>query len=831
MVGFLACLLFVPFSLAYLFLNLGIVPTNASEIRLEPKHLVLRGTQDVQRLLVGRVEKGKWIGCITEGMVLTSSAPEIAEVDESGYVSAKGDGEAVITAMVGKHKAQARIIVRHTKTSVPQSFEHDVVPILTRLGCNSGACHGAQAGKGGLKLSLRGFDPDADYFVLTRQAQGRRADLQAPEQSLFLLKPLGKIKHGGGVKLEIDSQEYRILYAWLKEGAVRKDKEAISLRRIEAIPSNAVLRPAAQLPLIVRAFYSDGYIADVSRWAKFTSKDENIAKVTDDGQVTITGYGEAAITIWYANQVATVTITSPYEHSVSPIPDSPQQGVHHNFIDAEINRKLTTLHLPPSPPCTDQEFIRRAYLDLIGTLPRPQEVQEFLDDGQPGKRLALVEKLLARPEYVDYWTYRWSDLLLVSSRKLNQAGLWSFHQFIRQSVASNKRWDSFARDLLTAKGSNLTNGAVNYFVLHKDTSQLMETTSVTFLGMSLACARCHNHPLEKWTQDQYWAMANLFGRITLKNGERAGEVLLQPQPHGEVLHLRRGVAMPPTPLDGAPLLLSDRRDRREHFADWLTAPGNPYFARAIINRVWRNFMGRGLVEAEDDLRTTNPPSNSTLLTVLEQDFIDHGYDIQRLIRLIMTSAAYQRSARPLPGNLVDDRYYSRYFPRRLSAEVVLDAYSQLLAVPTPFNQLESNARDSVSSISDYPLGTRALQLPDTRIVSRFMDTFGRPERDAACACERQNEANLAQALHLSNGHTLNEKLRGENSLVDRWVREKIDINAAIRQLYLLALCRLPTPEEARELLTKVNADTGPLRERLEDLCWAVLTSREFLFNR
>ncbi|HQR43862.1 MAG TPA: DUF1549 and DUF1553 domain-containing protein, partial [Gemmatales bacterium] len=409
--------------------------------------------------------------------------------------------------------------------------------------------------------------------------------------------------------------------------------------------------------------------------------------------------------------------------------------------------------LMASPACTDEEFLRRVFLDTIGTLPTPAEVERFARDTGADKRTRLIDQLLQRPEFVDYWTNRWADLFLISSKKLPVSNVWAFHQFLRRAVADNLPWNELARQVLTSRGSNLENGASNYFVMHKDISDLTETTALTFLGTSIACARCHNHPLEKWTQDQYWSMANLFGRVGMKSGSRANEVLVQPLLEGEVLHLRREKPMPPAPLDGPALPLSSSADRREHFVRWLTAAENPFFARAVVNRVWRNFMGRGLVESEDDIRQTNPPTNPALLEALEKDFITHGYDLRRLMRLILNSGTYQRSSRTVPGNESDDRFYSHYLVRRLKAEVILDAYSQVLDVPTPFNEVESGGRDAITATKDYPLGTRAQQLPDSRVVSRFLASFGRPEREQVCACEREADATVGQALHVNNGQT------------------------------------------------------------------------------
>jgi hypothetical protein len=708
------------------------------------------------------------------------------------------------------------------------SFRNHVLPVLTRAGCNSGACHGALAGKGGLKLSLRGYDPEADHFVLTRQAQGRRIDKVHPDRSLLLLKPTATLRHGGGRRLEVDSLDYRILSEWIASGAPAPRSDDPAITRLDVTPAAVKLKPKDTLSVQVRATYSDGSARDVTRWAKFSSSEEQVAAVDADGKVTVAGPGETAVSVWFANHVAANRITVPLPNPIDPqvFARSPR----HNFIDELVLKKLAELNLPPSQQCTDAEFLRRLYLDVAGILPTTAELERFLADTSPDRRAKAIDALVERPEFVDFWAHKWSDLLLVSTRRLPQPAMWSFYQYVRGSVADNKPWDRFAREILTSSGSTLQNGATVYFALHKDTAELTEATSLTFLGMSITCCRCHNHPLEKWTQDQYWSMANLFGRVALKNGERAGDILVQSQPTGDVPHLRRGIAMPPTPLDGKPLAPDSSTDRRAYLADWLTAPENPYFARAIVNRVWRQLMGRGLVEAEDDIRATNPPTNPELLDALAKDFVAHGYDIRHLIRTIARSAAYQRSSRPVPGNGADDRFYSRYLIRRLPAEVILDAYSQTTGVPTPFNQVATGASGGVAPYTGYPLGTRAVQLPDAQVVSRFLDAFGRPERAVTCSCERQQDATVGQALHVNNGKTLNDKLRDKSCVLEAWLKEKVSDEEAVSRLYRAALSREPTAAEKQRLLALMTEAGTNRREALEDLFWGVLTSKEFLFN-
>jgi hypothetical protein len=803
-----------------------------AELQLLPGDLTLTGPHGSQRLLVVTRTSGTIDGDVTDKVQFQSSNTKVAKIDEDGILRAVGDGQALITAMRGSERAEIKVQVKGSQEPFAWSYRNHVTPVFTRLGCNSGACHGALAGKGGLKLSLRGYAPSDDHFVLTRQAIGRRVDLVQPNQSLLLRKPALAVSHGGGLRLEVGSPEYQVVSEWIAAGAPGPKAGDIRIQRLEVFPPAAVLKPKDALQVIVRAWYSDGHSEDVTRWAKFASTEDLVATVDDSGLVKVAGHGEAAVTVLYSNLVGLSLIASPLANQVDPQVFA--KAARKNYIDDLVLKKLQALNIPPSPDCADHELLRRAYLDAAGILPTPDEVQAFHKDSAPDKRTKLVDRLLARTEFVDYWTYKWSDLLLISSRKLAQPAMWAFYQHVRQAVADNKPWDRFASEVLTASGSNLNNGAANYFVLHKDVTELTEATAVTFLGMSVTCCRCHNHPLEKWTQDQYWSLANLFARVGIKNGDRAGEIAVQSLPEGDVLHLRRQIAMSPAPLDGKPLPLTSTLDRRKYFADWLTAKDNPYFAKALVNRIWRNFLGRGLVEAEDDLRQTNPPSNPELLDALAKDFVDHHYDVKYLMKTIMQSATYQRSSKPAPGNAADDRYYSHYLLRRLSAEVVLDAYSQVTGVPTAFTQINLGASGGQAGTTSYPAGTRALQLPDPLVVSQFLDAFGRPDRTQTCSCERTQDATVGQALHLANGKTLNDKLRAKSSRVEEFLKAKLSDDDAIQQVFVLALARDPTPQE-RERFLRLMADAArdpqtSRREALEDLFWAVLTGREFLFN-
>ena len=773
------------------------VPASAADLKLLPGDIVLTGSHARQQLLAVRQVDGKVVADQTKAAKYTTSNDKIAAVDGAGNVRAVGDGEATITATHDGQTATTVVKVEKTKDDFRWNFRNHVIPMFTRIGCNSGACHGALAGKGGMKLSLRGYDPETDYFVLTRQALGRRVDTVEPTKSLLLRKPTFAVTHGGGLKVEVGSLDYQMLVDWIATGAPAPRANTPRIQRLEVFPASAVLKPKDKLHLAVRASYSDGHTEDVTRWARFSSSEDLVATVDPDGRVNVAGYGETAMSVLFSNLVAANRIASPLPNRLDP--QLFAQAPRSNYIDDHILRKLESLNIPISPTATDTEFFRRVYLDAAGILPTPEEVRKFVEDKTADKRAKLIDQLLERSEFVDYWAYKWSDLLLINTRRLPQPAVWSFYSFVRHSVADNKPWDRFAHEIVTAKGNTLQNGAANYFVLHKDVTDLTEATALKFMGMSITCCRCHNHPLEKWTQDQYWSMANLFSRVGLKNGDRGGDVSVFTQPDGDVPHLRRGVPMPPTPLDGKPLPLDSTTDRREYFADWLTSADNPYFARALVNRVWRNFMGRGLVEAEDDLRQTNPPTNAELLDALAKDFVAHGYDVKYLIRTIMISAAYQRSSKPVAGNESDDRFYSHYLIRRLSAEVILDAYSQVTNVPTAFTQIGSREPGGSSKYDGYPLGTRALQLPDSAVLSPFLDAFGRPERGQTCSCERQQDSSVGQALHVNNGKTLNDKIRANDSRVGAFIKAKTGDEEAVRQLFQLALCREPSRGRVDEI--------------------------------
>ncbi|ODT99100.1 MAG: hypothetical protein ABS79_04905 [Planctomycetes bacterium SCN 63-9] len=809
-------------------MNLGLLagssPARADELQILPPTLRLSGPNARQRCLVELHDGKTSIADLTSKAAFKVENPAIARVSLDGIVTPVANGLTNLTARVGDRSVTIPISVENADRPGTWSFRNHVEAILTKQGCNSGACHGAAAGKNGFRLTLRAYGPEVDYDVITRQARGRRIVRTAPAESLLLLKPTGAIEHGGGIKFAPDSFDYRVLADWIAEGSKPPTDHDPQLRSLKIFPEIVKLGVGDAQRIIVQALYSDGRVEDVTHWAKYSSSDDTLARVDDSGQIKVEGTGEGAIAVLFGTLVGRVTVTVPSPEK--PDPKVFASAPRKNPIDEKGLAKLESLGIPPSPDAGDAAFLRRAYLDATGMLPPAREVDAFLKDGDPDKRDKLVDRLLESREYVDYWTYKWSELLLVSSRKLPPPAMWSFYRFIRQSVEENRGWDRFARDVITSKGSTLSQGASNFFVLHRDPIDLAETSSMAFLGLSLTCARCHNHPLEKWTQDQYYGFASLFSRVNLKDGPTPGDVVVTVASDGEILHPRKGVAMAPQPLDGAAADPVSRRDRREVFADWLVNPENPYFAKAIVNRVWSNFFGRGLIHPEDDLRETNPPSDGPLLDWLIADFIAHKYDVKHLIRTIMTSATYARSSTPLKANQSDTKFLSHYPVKRLSAEVLLDTISQVTEVS--------------SSFANYPAGWRSLQLPDSKVDSGFLDSFGRPARENTCSCERSSEPSMTQALHLANGTTVNEKLRSDKSAVAKAIAGKIDDATIVDGLFHAALSRSPSTAERQRMvealatasrgIADAKAAATARRQAIEDLYWAVLTSNEFLFN-
>lgn len=782
-------------------------------IAIFPADAVLHGTQGRQAAVVQVLDGQVVRHQAAEGLKLRSLDPSIVRIEE-GVLVPVANGRATVEAEYDGLRTQAPVVVEAMDEPFEWSFRNHVESVLARAGCSSGACHGALAGKNGFKLTLRGYGPELDHQAITRQARGRRIVPGDPGRSLILTKPTGALPHGGGVRFDVGSYPYQILSEWIADGAQPPRPDDPRLDRLEVLPPAVVVELQARQQLVVRAHFTDGRVEDVTRLAKFTSTNETVARVDEHGVVDVMGHGQAAVTVWYLSQVAAASVTVPFAGAEAA--ESYAQFEVRNVLDQLVLDKLTRLNLAPSPPVDDAEFLRRAFLDTIGVLPTAEEARRFLDDPAPDKRDRLIDALLDRPEFVDYWAYKWSDLLLVNSERLGPAATWAFYNWIRNEVAARTPWDEMVRRIVTAQGSTLENGATNYFVLHEDPLDLAETTSMAFLGMSIGCARCHNHPLEKWTNAQYYGMANLFARVRTKESSGGAKTVFS-SPDGDLIQPLSGNPQPPRPLDADPLPFDSTVDRRVYLAEWLTSPENAYFSRSITNRVWANFFDVGLAENVDDLRLTNPASNEALLSAAARHLIDNRYDLRALMRLILQSSTYQRSSQVLPSNQADTRFYSRYYPRRLRAEVLLDALSQVADAPTEF--------------PGYPIGWRSQQLPDSAVASYFLRTFGRPERVITCECERSDEPSMVQVLHLWNGETVNKKLERSGNRVDQLLASGKSDGEIIDEVFLAALSRFPTAQEKERLLPLLMpTEEAPRRVLLEDLIWGVVSSREFLFN-
>ncbi|MEO1529806.1 MAG: DUF1549 domain-containing protein, partial [Planctomycetota bacterium] len=644
---------------------------SAADFAVLPKAIELSGRESRQRVTAIALRDQTPSAILAEEDVTWELEDPTIAVIEDNLVHPIADGETELIVTVGDQTQRVPVKVSGTGDAPVWSFRNDVQSILAKAGCNMGACHGALAGKGGFRLSLRGYDSDSDFLSITRQARGRRIELGDPGRSLLIAKPTGALPHKGGLRLHTDSRDYRILAEWIAGGAAGPQETDAKLETISVSPEAATLAPGDQSQILVNAHYDDGSVVDVTHWSQFSTTDESVASVDDQGLATINGSGEGAVLVWFGSKVALARMTVPYANAVQSIVY--EQAPRRNFIDHLNLTQLQTLRLAPSPRSDDEAFLRRATLDTIGRLPTSEEREQFFSDDNSQRRDRLIERLLASDDYVSYWAYKWSDMLLINGTRLRPIAVKSYYKWVRDRVKSNQPWDQFVREILVATGRSDENGATNFYALHQSPEEMTENACQAFMGLSIGCAKCHNHPLEKWTNDQYYSMANLFARVRAKGwgGDgRNGDGLrtLYVSTSGELIQPGRGKPQPPAPLDAESISFDDPVDRREVLAEWMTSSENPYFSRAIANRVWANFFGRGLVEQVDDLRLSNPASNEPLLDAVSRHVVDVGFDLKQLMRTILQSETYQRSSEPLEANRAEQKYHSRYYPKRLMAE-------------------------------------------------------------------------------------------------------------------------------------------------------------------
>jgi hypothetical protein len=677
-------------------------------------------------------------------------------------------------------------------------FVEHVMPVLSKAGCNAGACHASQYGKGGFKLSVFGFAPNDDWAAIVRDSFGRRVSRLDPPASLLLRKPTAAVPHEGGKRLEVGSVDYQILAQWLASGAPRPNPKAAEVTGLTVEPARRVGPAGFTQQLRVTARYPDGRTADVTHWAKFDSMDEGVLAVNADGRVRTVGRGQGTVLARFEGQAAVATFVVPHAETVELT-----GWVDQNVIDTLAAAKFRQIGIAPSGLCDDATFLRRASLDVTGTLPTAEQAKAFFDSNDPDRRKKLVDRLLgltgdpARDvhtnDYAAYWALKWSDLIRSNSAAIGEQGMWALHNWLTDSFRQNRPFDRLVRELVTAKGSTFSNGPANYFRIANTPPELTEATSQLFLGIRLQCAKCHNHPYEPITQTDYYGFAAFFARVGNKQSQEFGlfgdERVIIARPDGEVRHPRTGQVLVPTPLGGQPA--TGTADRRLALADWLTAKDNRYFARNLANRLFAYLMGRGLVEPIDDLRATNPASNPELLDALADHLVKSGYDQKQLLKLILNSRLYQLDSRPTRANAADTKFFSHYQVKRLPAEVLLDAIDLATGTRTKFEKV--------------PLGTRAIELPDAKYNNYFLGTFGKPRREAVCECERVSEPNLAQALHTLNGDVIEAKIADAKGRVAALVTGKKSPDEAVAELYLATVSRRPTAEEqaaCRKLLAE-----------------------------
>ena len=782
------------------------------EIFFEPKAVFISGLGENQSLLVtGRYADGT-LRDLTRQATFSTVDASVVRVAPHGALTSMSRGTTRVKANVAGRSASALVVVRAGTGPKTLNFATDVAPIFSRYGCNASGCHGALNGQGDFKLSLFGYDPDSDYQAIVKANDGRRVNLKNPEESLVLRKPTFAISHGGGQVLQEDSLEYRALRDWIAAGVPQGEPGGPRLERLEVYPQGQRIMTSRdqQQQLVVIGKYSDSREVDMTRRMRYTPSDESVVSVSPDGLVSVKQTGEVNIMVRSLGAVGVARVAAVLRPPLAKVP----KLARNNYIDDLVFEKLSRLRMLPSELSTDGEFMRRVYLDVIGTLPRPDEVRRFLGEASPNKRESLVEELFKRPEYADFWSLKYGDLFTNSPQFLYN-GTAYFQSWIRESIAQNKPYDQFVRELVTSSGGTYQALPTNFYSVQKKPDDMATFVSQAFLGVSLECARCHDHPSEKWKRDDFMGLAAFFSQVKFKGGARNNERFLYIDPEKEFLHPQTKAAVPARFLGGSRAEFRREEDRRVRLAEWLTSPSNAYFAKAAVNRIWKELMGRGIVEPVDDFRVTNPPSHPELLDRLAADFVELRFDTQKLMKRILSSTTYQFSAKSNETNRDDRTAYSHYILRRLSAEQLADAIAQTTGVPERYPYF-------------YP-GKRAIQLPDPIVDSYFLTIFDRSTRENA-TCTRKQSASVTQSLNLVSGETINGKLRHEKGQVARLLREGKSDQEIVEHFTLATLSRFPTTLEIDAACKSIQKSSSR-REGLEDYVWALLNSKAFLYNR
>jgi hypothetical protein len=797
------------------------------ELKLEPASLTLEDGLDARKVLVWAVTDSHGrLDLTTQASFKSDSA--CVEVDSEGYLLPKSAGEAKITVSAAGKQVTLPVKVKNAELP-PIRFVRDIEPILSKTGCNAGTCHGSAKGKNGFKLSLRGYDPEFDYQALINDLSGRRFNRVDVDQSLMLLKPTAEVPHEGRQPIKPGSRYHQLLRQWIAQGVKFEPPQQARAQKLEVMPDQMEMDlPGRTQQMLVLAHYADGSVRDVTREVVFSTNNKDVAEVKD-GVVTSIRRGEAAILMRYEGLYATKEVSVMGNRGGWAWNNPPQ----HNYIDKHIDAKLQKMKILPSDLCTDAEFIRRVTLDLIGIPPTPERVRAFLANKTDSKvkREQVIDELLDSPEYAKFWANKWADLLQCNSENLGKKGVAVFQKWIQESIASDKPYDQFVREILLAEGSSYLNPAVNYYRVLREPGKIAEDVSQTFLGVRFNCNKCHDHPFEKWTQNQYYEFAAYFARLNFKRGTLGKDVVRnftgdnQTVTGEEIVYVKSDageVKHPKTDKDVAPKVpygeakeTQADADRREAFVEWLTSKDNPYFGESMANRVWSYFFGRGIIDPVDDIRGSNPPSNAPLLAALTDHFIRDGFNVRKLMRAICVSRTYQTSIIPNKWNEDDQINFSHALPRRLSAEQLLDA----VAICT----------GSKSKLPGLPVGMRSVDLPDGLVEGNdFLTLFGRPKRQSACECERTSNITLSHAMNLINGRMIGDALNAPENRLKKLVETEKEDKKVIEEIYYSVLNRPPTEEE----FSAVDFAQGATRlETAQDLAWALMNSPAFLFNR
>jgi len=753
------------------------------------------------------------------GAKLVSDQPAIATIDERGEVVGLKPGKATITATVGGQTTKVAVEVAEGGKR-GMSFQLDILPVLTRAGCNMGGCHAKPDGQNGFKLSIFAYDPKGDHYNVVKDGRGRRIFPAFPEESLLLKKATLEVDHKGGQRFEKDSEHYHTLLRWLKEGMPYDQPGEPKLERISVFPEQRLYRRGAKQPLLIRAHYSNGEIRDVTRLSEYDSNDKDLATIDEHGVVTVGSLaGEAVVVARFMGLVEISRVTIPAENT---FPDSLYTDLPvNNFIDELVYERLQTLGIAPSDGCTDAEFLRRVSLDITGVLPTEEEARAFIGDKDPDKRAKLVDHLLEQPAYADIWAGKWADLLRPNPQRVGVKSVYLLDEWLRDSFRRNKPYDRMVREIVTAQGSTHRYGPAVVFRDRRKPEDVGEWFSQIFLGVRMECARCHHHPNEKWGQEDFFQFAAWF-----KDIGRKGKGISAPisgdfetifyRKGRDVTHPVTGEAMKPIPLGTKPVPVPESADPREALADWMTNPENPYFARAVVNRVWMEFFGQGIVMPVDDFRASNPPTNEPLIDALAKDFVDNGFDLKHLMRTIANSRIYQLSSTPNESNVADTENYSRSYRRRLPAEVMLDAVADFTQTPLSFQGM--------------PSGSRAIATWNYKLGSEFLDAFGRPNSSAQCPCERDVRPSVVQALHMMHSNGLQAKLADKNGRAAKLAASDKSPEQIVQELYLSAYGREPKAAEVRVALTAFYGADATRQTAIEDVMWALINSAEFVFN-